>query len=222
MNCLASTGVDPTIPLLIGGVALLLGMAVVFVTLRRRRGVALIYAIALPLMLGALVFGAVAPAAQAMVPVDACSSTPTGPGCTPAAKQPDMVLTSTDGWEIGTIPANTEVLPLDAASATTYNAEAAAIQALGSNGFANMLLSASAPPNSGSSVPTEFGYTGTAEAPNNAFYFHDTEFNAAVTGLDDPTVTFTVDLTYADGCGGTLSTHVTASGLYTSPPPPVP
>jgi hypothetical protein len=222
MNCLATTGTDAVLPFLIGALLICAGIVVAAIAVRRKRaGLALAIVLLLGLGAGAgSLLGAPAPAQAA------CVSDPGAPGggtpCTPATAIAGVTGTSRAEWAAGDPTGSTD-LPLNAASALAWQSALDAINALGTPTFANGNLEGADATNTESVVISESGFTGTSgEVPTNAVYVHTTDFASATQGLIDPAVTVSFDLQYPDGCGGTLTTHFTASGAFTNTVPCVP
>ncbi|HEY4224450.1 MAG TPA: hypothetical protein VGM70_01385 [Pseudolysinimonas sp.] len=224
MNCLATTGTDPVLPFLIGALLICVGVVVAAIAVRRKRaGLALALVLLLGLGAGAgELLGAPAPAQAATCTSDpADPGTPSGGGtpCVPASAVADVAATSRADWAAGD-PAGSTDVPLDAASALAWQTALDAINALGTPVFANGSVAGSDATNSESVVIAASGFTGTSgQVPANAAYVQTTEFDAATQGLTNPTVVLAFDLQYPDGCGGTLTTHFTATGPSTVTPP---
>ncbi len=228
MNCLATTGTDPVLPFLIGALLICVGIVVAAVAVRRKRaGLALALVLLLGLGAGAgSLLDAPAPAQAACVSDPAGAPGGGGPGggapCVPATAIADVTANARAEWTAGD-PAGSTDLPLDAASALAWQSALDAINALSAPTFANGAVAGTDATNSESVVITESGFTGASgEVPANAAYVHATDFDAATQGLINPTVVVSFDLQYSDGCGGTLTTHFTATGPFTNTVPCVP
>jgi hypothetical protein len=229
MDCLALTGTDSALPFAIGLALLLLGgAAVTIVTWRRSRraGGALLLALVLAFAGGAAVLAPQPAQAATGGCADAGSGDPGAPGtpttpCTPATAVGDVTADVRGGWQPGD-PSSVD-LPLDGAGALAWQTALDAVHAIDPTAaFSDGVLTAVSGATTQTRAVAAPGFTGTGgQSPSNAVYVPPTDFDAAVAGLATATVGLDFDLTYPDGCGGTLETHFSTQGAWTAPPPPV-
>jgi hypothetical protein len=205
---LAATGIDAGPLLLVGAALLVVGIVVAVVVARRGHRHAATFAV-LPLALGLLLGAGLISAtpAQAATPGSCSTPTPT-PTCTPAAPVADRTIDDLE-W---TLVDDTFSTTADPADVTAMLGDQAAIAAVDSH--ATFVVS--------------YDFDGTPPSPDsagNAVSSHDLSGSAgtvsfvstvqpppSVLGNVTYTVTFHIDWTYANGCGGTLTTHQTFDG----------
>jgi hypothetical protein len=196
---------------LVGAVLLVAGIVIAVVVARRGNRHAASFAV-LPLALGLLLGAGLLSAtpAQAATP-GACSTptptpTPTGP-CTPATPVADRTIDDLD-WTLVDDTFGTTGDPADVAELLADQAAIAAIDSGATAVLSYDYEGGPFPASAGNPVSTDAlsGQDGTVSFESTV------QPEASTQGDIAYTITFHIDWTYADGCGGTLMTHQTVVG----------